>query len=111
MRHQRYLNARYSICLTNLFFSWPDLIRFAKCGAEEARKNINAIKDAIGGLESYGFIFIILFCVFVIMKLLFILRLKLVKTISEYVWYDDHRSVDNGWIDFTAEEKNEILSI
>jgi hypothetical protein len=38
-------------------------------------------------------------------------RLKLVKTISEYVWYDDHRAVDHGWIDFTAEERKLILGI
>lgn len=39
------------------------------------------------------------------------LSLEWVKTISEYVWYDDHRAVDNGWIDFEPEEKERILGI
>jgi hypothetical protein len=37
--------------------------------------------------------------------------LEWVKTISEYVWYDDHRDVDSGWIDFEPDEKDKILGI
>lgn len=36
-------------------------------------------------------------------------RLKYVKTISEYVWYDDNRGVDNGWLDYSEEEKKKLF--
>jgi len=63
--------------------------RFENCGAEEARAKVNMIKDGIEKLQS----------------------IKLVKTISEYVWYDDNRAVDSGWIDFNEEEKENLLGI
>eukprot|EP01124_Arcella_intermedia_P027113 TRINITY_DN5242_c0_g1_i1.p1 TRINITY_DN5242_c0_g1~~TRINITY_DN5242_c0_g1_i1.p1 ORF type:complete len:275 (+),score=54.68 TRINITY_DN5242_c0_g1_i1:48-827(+) len=64
-------------------------VRFANCGAEYARDNVEKIKKAIEDSPT----------------------LKWVKTISEYVWYDDHRAVDSGWIDFTDEEKRSLLHL
>jgi len=59
-------------------------VRFSNCGSEVARSRVNEIKEAIQLSE----------------------ELSWVKTISEYVWYDDNRAVDHGWIDFTSEEQN-----
>eukprot|EP01129_Flabellula_baltica_P016741 TRINITY_DN9070_c0_g1_i1.p1 TRINITY_DN9070_c0_g1~~TRINITY_DN9070_c0_g1_i1.p1 ORF type:complete len:262 (-),score=56.37 TRINITY_DN9070_c0_g1_i1:15-800(-) len=63
--------------------------RFANCGVWEAKDRVDQIMQAIEDTE----------------------ELKWVKTISEYVWYDDHRGVDSGWIDFTDEEKQNLLHI
>jgi len=64
-------------------------VRFANCGAEHARACADQIKIAIEDSNT----------------------LKWVKTIAEYVWYDDNRAVDSGWIDFTDTEQKEILGL
>eukprot|EP01130_Rhizamoeba_saxonica_P003129 TRINITY_DN1347_c0_g1_i1.p1 TRINITY_DN1347_c0_g1~~TRINITY_DN1347_c0_g1_i1.p1 ORF type:complete len:204 (-),score=36.34 TRINITY_DN1347_c0_g1_i1:28-639(-) len=56
--------------------------RFGGCGSELARSRANAIRDRIQQSKT----------------------LEWVKTISEYVWYDDNREMDSGWIDFTPQE-------
>jgi len=62
-------------------------VRFNHCGSDVARERVNEIVKAIDETE----------------------ELKWVKTISEYVWYDDFRGLDNGWIDFTPDEQNEFM--
>lgn len=37
--------------------------------------------------------------------------LKVIKTISEYVWYDSFTQLDKGWIDYTAEEEKALVSL
>jgi len=64
-------------------------VRFANCGAEYARNRADKLKQAIEQSKT----------------------LKWVKTIAEYVWYDDNRAVDSGWIDFTEQEKQSLLGI
>jgi hypothetical protein len=64
-------------------------LRVANCGAAYARECAEKIKHAVQQSE----------------------KLKWVKTISEYVWYDDNRDVDSGWIDFTDQEKEQILGL
>ena len=57
--------------------------RFANCGVWDAKERVDTIKQAIEDCN----------------------ELSWVKTISEYVWYDDNRLLDSGWIDFTEEEQ------
>jgi len=64
-------------------------VRFANCGSEVARQRANEVKEAIEQSN----------------------ELTWVKTISEYVWYDDFRQLDSGWIDFTDDEKRNLLEI
>jgi len=64
-------------------------VRFANCSADSARSNAEKLKKAIENSHT----------------------LKWVKTIAEYVWYDDNRGLDSGWIDFTDEEKKSLLGI
>jgi hypothetical protein len=77
-RHQRYLNARYDPLIPDYLARFPTLFSllldsfaisshsrsFVRCGAEQARKNVNAIKEAIGTLNSYA-LFDVIFCLFV----------------------------------------------
>jgi len=62
-------------------------VRFSNCSADYACDVVDQIRKTIEASP----------------------KLSYVKTISEYVWYDDHRAVDNGWIDFTDEEKRDLL--
>src|SRR5690606_10565816 len=36
--------------------------------------------------------------------------IKIIKSISEYVWYDTNPDVDKGWIDFNINEEQALLS-
>lgn len=35
---------------------------------------------------------------------------RIIKVISEYVWYDTYPDMDKGWIDYTNEEQQKMLS-
>ena len=37
--------------------------------------------------------------------------LEVGKSHIEYVWWDDNRNMDRGWIDFTADEQESILGL
>ena len=37
--------------------------------------------------------------------------LEVGKAHIEYVWWDDNRDMDRGWIDFTAEEQRGVLGL
>jgi len=36
--------------------------------------------------------------------------LRVIKTISEYVWYDSYTALDHGWIDYSPEELEDLLN-
>jgi hypothetical protein len=37
--------------------------------------------------------------------------LEVGKSHIEYVWWDDNRDMDRGWIDFTKEEQSSVLGL
>jgi hypothetical protein len=54
-------------------------VRFRNIGLEKVKAHVKEIETAIQASRSF----------------------KVLKTISEYVWYDSYTALDNGWIDFS----------
>ena len=57
-------------------------VRFRKIGLEKVKEQVKEVESAINDTRSF----------------------KVIKTISEYVWYDSFTELDHGWIDYTKEE-------
>lgn len=57
-------------------------VRFYNLGMEEIKPKLEVISDAIKASGQF----------------------QLIKTISEYVWYDSYKQMDHGWIDYSPEE-------
>lgn len=57
-------------------------VRFRQIGLEKVKQKVKEIETAINETKSF----------------------KVLKTISEYVWYDSYTKLDHGWIDYTQEE-------
>ena len=61
-------------------------LRFRK-GRNDCVGHVNAVKSAIDDLTSF----------------------KVLKVISEYVWFDTYTEMDKGWIDYTPEELSKMF--
>ena len=57
-------------------------VRFREIGLENVKLRVKEIEKAIDETKSF----------------------KVLKTISEYVWYDSYTKLDHGWIDYTQDE-------
>ncbi len=62
-------------------------IRFRNEGFNSIEPKVEAIKQAINDTGTF----------------------KVIKTISEYVWYDSYPKLDHGWIDYSPEELNSLM--
>eukprot|EP00294_Goniomonas_avonlea_P001933 CAMPEP_0114555870 /NCGR_PEP_ID=MMETSP0114-20121206/8980_1 /TAXON_ID=31324 /ORGANISM="Goniomonas sp, Strain m" /LENGTH=298 /DNA_ID=CAMNT_0001741025 /DNA_START=11 /DNA_END=907 /DNA_ORIENTATION=+ len=66
--------------------------RVGGCGRETALSSVQKIKDDLAANASFK-------------------HLEVGKSHTEYVWYDDNRNMDRGWIDFTSQEQKSVLNI
>jgi hypothetical protein len=62
-------------------------VRFRNQGLHSLAPKIEEIKQAINGTGKF----------------------KVLKLISEYVWYDSFTALDRGWIDYSPEELKELM--
>mmetsp|Transcript_51618 Transcript_51618/g.95548 ORF Transcript_51618/g.95548 Transcript_51618/m.95548 type:complete len:311 (+) Transcript_51618:43-975(+) len=67
-------------------------LRVGHCGRETALQSINQIKADIDAHPALKY-------------------LEVGKSHIEYVWWDDNRDMDRGWIDFTQEEFTSVLGL
>ncbi|MBS0628243.1 MAG: hypothetical protein JSS09_08540, partial [Verrucomicrobia bacterium] len=63
-------------------------VRFRNIGFNSAASRVEAIKQAINNTGTF----------------------KVLKTISEYVWYDSYPVLDHGWIDYSPEELKDLIN-
>lgn len=62
-------------------------VRFRNIGYNSVEPKLNEVKQAINETGTF----------------------KVLKTISEYVWYDSFTALDYGWIDYSPEELNSLM--
>jgi hypothetical protein len=67
-------------------------LRVGHCGVDTAIKSIEKVKEDIASNPKLNY-------------------LEVGKSHIEYVWWDDNRNMDRGWIDFTAEEQQSVLGL